>query len=348
MALAWRIALLLLIGGCHDGFTRGSVELPTLRVITWNVADNSGMEDGFNAGAVDKVLGKDGGQVADIFAVGLQEQCWQCNEDDMMDIPRAFLRRLNGQGLGDFEIVGIEGTRESSWCEWGCSLGTHGTTTLLVIARRGFVSQHEGFHRNDGCSDSFPENDEKGVAYMRLALSTGKSVCVAASHLESKNPLTRRRCLKSFFDDAKENLNWSSCDFQFITGDFNARTSGAAPPGQEAYIPEGTDMSALKITDEMIGSNPFGRDKDWNGNMLDFINSVQGSVFKESPLTFLPTYKLAKAADKCDGKIPCYRTDRPQSWCDRVLHAGGTSLKYDSIHLEFSDHHPVFEEFQLS
>jgi len=317
-----------------------------LRVVTWNVGDNSGMEDGFNNEAMDKLLGIDeSAQVADIFAVGVQEQCWQCNQDDMLAIPRKFLQRLGNSG--SFEIIGIEATRESNVCEFGCKIGTHGTTALFVIARRGLVTQHFGFHRNDGCSDMWPENDEKGVAYMRLVMSTGQSVCVATSHLESKRPKTRRKCLKSFFSDAQDNLKWSSaCDFEFISGDFNARTAASAPAGQSNHLSGKSDLSSLKSTDEMVGSDPYGSDK--YGNMLDFINSVQVNVFKESPLTFLPTYKVTESAGSCGGKTPCYKTNRPHSWTDRILHTRGKSLKYDSIDLEFSDHYPVYEEFQLA
>jgi len=320
-----------------------------LRVVTWNVGDNSGMEDGFNNEAMDKLLGiGESSQEADIFAVGVQEQCWQCDQDDMLDIPRKFLQRLSKSD--NFEIVGIEATRESNYCEFGCKAGTHGTTALFVIARRGLVTQHFGFHRNDGCSDMWPvENDEKGVAYMRLVMSTGQSVCVATSHLESKAPETRRQCLKSFFSDAQDNLHWSSaCDFEFISGDFNARTAASAPADQSNHLSGESDLSSLKSTDEMVGSDPYGRDKDWGGNMLNFINSVQDNVFKESPLTFLPTYKVTESAGSCGGKTPCYKTNRPHSWTDRILHTRGESLKYDSIYLEFSDHYPVYEEFLLA
>jgi len=349
----FRFAIAILAVICNlNGLTRGSTKEPLkLRMITWNVADNSGMPAGFDDGAIDQLLGKHdfvGGRAAEIFAIGLQEQCWQCNEDEMMDIPLAFLKRLNNRGLGTYDIVGVEGTRESNWCEMGCKFGTHGTTALFVIARRGLVTEHKSFHRNDGCSDKFPENDEKGVAYMRFVLSSGKSVCVATSHLESKNPKTRRQCLNSFFSDAKKNLNWHECDYQFISGDFNTRTAASAPAGQKSHLDDDADLSSLRATDEMTGSRPYGRDDSWNGNLLKFINTVQSSVFKESPLTFLPTYKVAKASESCDGKLPCYRTDRPQSWTDRILHTAGTSLRYDSIHFEFADHYPVFEEFQLS
>jgi len=331
--------------GCIHG---KPAEKPVLRVVTWNVAENSGMENGFNNEAMDKLLGiAKGAKVADIFAVGVQEQCWQCNQNDMLDIPKKFLQRLSG--LGNFEVVGIQATRVSPKCELGCKAGTHGTTALFVIARRGLVTHHLGFHRIDGCSDTWPvKNNEKGVAYMRLVMSTGKSVCVATSHLESKAPASRRRCLKSFFSDAQANLKWSSaCDFEFLSGDFNVRTAASAPAGQSNHLSSKSNLSSLKSTDEMVGSKPYGRDKDWNGNLLGFINSVQKNVFVESPLTFLPTFKSIKSAG-CGGKTPCYKANRPHSWTDRILHTRGKSLKYDSIYLEFSDHYPVYEEFLLA
>ena len=46
-------------------------------------------------------------QVADIFAVGLQDHCWHCNKDDMLDIPTEFLKRLSdsGQCHSDYETM---------------------------------------------------------------------------------------------------------------------------------------------------------------------------------------------------------------------------------------------------
>jgi len=335
-----------------SAFVLGDPEKPpVLRVVTWNVADNSGMEEGFDDGAVDKLLGldglEDGQQAADIFAVGLQEQCWQCNEDEMIDIPRVFLNRLTNHGLGPYEVVGVEGTRESWLCEMGCLVGSHGTTALFVLAKKGLIVDHQSFHYNDGCSDKFPQNDEKGVAYMKLSLSSGPSVCVATSHLESRNPATRRQCLKDFFQDANKNMKWSECDYQFISGDFNTRTAAVALKGQNQLVPAEPDMLSLKAQDEMSGSVPFGTNDDWSGSLLEFINSVQSTTFKESPVSFAPTYKVAKA-EMCSGKRPCYRTNRPKSWTDRILHTSGSSQKYDSIHIDFADHYPVFEDFELS
>jgi len=349
MDIIRRVAFLLAAVFVHVYGNQSKV----LRMVTWNVADNSRMDDGFTDQAIDQLLGigaeKAGQRVEDIFAVGLQEQCWQCNYDDMMDIGQTFLRRLNLKYPGVFEIIGIEGTRESNWCELGCKAGTHGTTALLVIAKKGVVTSHRSFHRNDGCSDRIVENDEKGVAYMQVTLNTGQSVCLATSHLESRSPKHRRQCLDYFFSDAEKNVNWSDgCDFHFLSGDFNTRTAAAASPNQDSYLQPQSNLEGLRARDEMLGSTPFGQDADWRGNLLDFINSVQNKVFKESPLKFRPTYKLAKDASSCSGKVPCYRTDRPLSWTDRILHTNGKSLNYDSIPLLNSDHLPVFEEFQLS
>ena len=61
---------------------------------------------------------------------------------------------------GEFEIVGIEGTRESNSCESECKNGNHGTTALFVIARRGLVVDRTAFHFIDGCS--IRNNSEKG------------------------------------------------------------------------------------------------------------------------------------------------------------------------------------------
>jgi len=284
-----------------------------LRMATWNVADNSRMdEQGFSNQAIDRlmdIIRKK--SVADIFAVGLQEQCWRCNKERMMEIGQAFMRRLNVRYAGVFEMIGIEGTRESSQCEKGCESGTHGTTALLVIAKKGLCKSHKSFHFNKGCSTK--NNNEKGVAYMRMNLNTGQSICLATSHLESRSPKYRRQCLRSFFTDANKK-----------------------------------DMEKLKANDEMSGSTPFGQDEDWQGNLLGFINSVQSKVFKESPLQFRPTYKLAKDATSCDGKVPCYRTDRPLSWTDRIIYTNGKSLNYNSIQLLDSDHLPVVLDFQLS
>jgi len=329
---------------------------PKIRIVTWNVADNGDMGGSFLVNAIDAVLGLYQGttvqEMPDIYAIGLQEQCWECNVNAMVKIAERFLERIQIVAQ-DYEVVGVEGTRESSVCELGCSLvGTHGTTALVVIARRGLVTSHASFHRNDGCSSAhFIENDEKGVAYMTMSLAAGKKVCVAASHLESKSARTRRYCLKEFFSDANNNemVRWSaSCDFQFVFGDFNTRTGDEiSGPSTGIHVAPGTDLSSLKTRDEFLGSQPYGTAPDWRGNLLAFINSVQTATFKEGPFDFMPTYSVRKAKDNCQGNFPCYRSNRPKSWTDRIIFTEGRLLKYDAILEEYGDHFPVFAEFRL-
>jgi len=331
----------------------GYKDPPIIRVVSWNVADNKYMDGELPykmmpKDAIEKLLGlsnddNDNDKVADIFAVGLQEQCWSCNFDDMLDIPKEFMKKLSD--VGEFEIVGIKGTRESDSCESGCKKekSDHGTTALFVIARRGLVIHQSSSSFTTGCSTR--NNNEKGLAYMKMVLKTGQSVCVATNHLESREPKWRRDCLKGFFADAAKTL--AACDFHFISGDFNTRT--AEKENGKTYPFDESDIPSLKTADEMVGSQPWSSDEEWAGNLLTYINDIQETRYRESPFNFLPTYKLeTKDRTVCGDKRPCYRTNRPHSWVDRILHSGGTSLEYNSIHLELSDHHPVYEVFQLS
>jgi len=336
----------MMLSGCLNILALAAPGKQAVRVITWNVADNSLMDGAFDNSAIDKLLGLGGSnsKVADIYLVGLQELCYKCNKKDLMNVPKVFQSRLKSSG--NYEVIDITGTLESAECEALCKRGSHGTTALFVLAKKGLVKAHQKGSYNQGCSDKTPPNKEKGVAYMRLSLSSGQSVCAATSHLESRSPKFRRQCLKGFFQAASKSVDWSSCNFQFISGDFNTRTSASAPKGQEEKRPSNAKVQQLKLVDEMAGKNAFGGDSDWKGNMLDFINSVQKNVFKESAFSFLPTYKFT---DKCKGTKPCYKTSRPMSWTDRILHSGGTSIKYDSYHdLKFSDHRPVIEDFLLA
>ena len=75
--------------------------------------------------------------------------------------------------------------------------------------------------------------------------------------------------------------------------------------------------------------------------------------FKECPQQFIPTYSLLRS-DACrvegeqeGGGFPCYRTSRPPSWTDRVIHSGGECEVYDAVREEYGDHLPVFAEYML-
>merc|ERR1712212_1219379 len=293
---------------------------PVLRMITWNVADNEGMGGKFTDDAIDAVLGLDGNllekgekpQTAEIYAIGLQEQCWMCNKKNMLKISNAFLGRLKTYGV--YKVEGIEGTRMDDDCEDSCPK-SHGTTAILVIARHGIVKAHKQHHYTQGCSDK--GSQEKGVAYMQLTLANGKKACVATSHLESRSSKIRRECLRNFFDEAEEVTQWTSgCDFHFFSGDLNTRTAAEAPKGQKVYFPpeENFDFyfDYLKKMDELTGSIPWTIMENLEGNMLKFINDVQSNDFKESTLSFAPTYKLDRK-----GKST-YKLDRKEKSCAEI------------------------------
>lgn len=387
--MVWRFFALTFLLGCQ--FRLAKQEL--LRVVTWNVGDNAKMvaynkaqkkgDDGFTDGAIDLLLDldrSDHSQIADIFAVSLQENCWKCDESDLKAeaIPNLFLKRLVARGFVGYEIEGIQGTRVSSKCEEGCAKSaTHGTTAVFVIAKKGIVTSHKAFKHIEGCSDKTPPNEEKGVAAMRLELNDKQSVCVASTHLESREPSWRRKCLFNFFQDkkAESDLKWPECDLKVIAGDYNTRTAGKVESTQISYLLERPDknmkefIEKLREKDEMAGKNPFvGKEITDKNNLLWYINQHQPqhqkSDFKESAFTFVPTYKLQtyketdlKKNTDCAGKSNgiCYASTHPQSWTDRIIHSESKttikSLKYGAIYKmhdhDWSDHLPVFQVFQL-
>lgn len=323
----------------------------TVRVVTWNVADNKKMDDGFTDAAIDKVLGLKEAGLADVYAIGLQEQCWECNEGNFPKIGNKFLNRIKKKEKG-YEVVHIEGTRESGWCEWGCKIGTHGTTLLVLIARNGLVTKIKDFHRNDDCSDSTPENDEKGVAAIKATLANGKNACFGSAHLESKKASTRRECIQKFFKDADEKAAWSStCHYQFLFGDFNTRTGdkikGVSDNGVYLAKDDAVKLAALKTKDELTGGSPYGTDAGWNKNMLAYVNSVQTGKFKEQNVTFMPTYSIRDPAE-CGGRKTCYRGSRPVSWTDRIIYTRAKVVKYNCITELYGDHFPVYGVYELN
>jgi len=343
-------------------------------VVTWNVEDNTGMNNEFDVDAMDSLLGIKNHPgapkpVADIFAIGLQRNCWNCATNKLVKIPEAFRSRLLLKGF-DYEVIGIQDTREDKICN--CKL-QHGTTALFVLAMRGVVNVKDKqlFRFLKGCADSALANDEKGVAYMRLSLTNGKSVCLATSDLASKSAAHREECLKNFLVDADKNVQWYECDFKIISGDFNTRTSDPekekTPPGKapafktQPVVDKKVDdkfLTELKSKDELVGTDSWR--KHINPlNLLDFINVSQkkGTKYQESGLSFVPTFpldiggtcsvKFEKASERIQFQRNCYKAERSLHWTDRIIFSGGKILKYDSIPLQNSEHFPVFGEFEL-
>ena len=69
-------------------------------------------------------------------------------------------------------------------------------------------------------------------------------------------------------------------------------------------------------------------------------------AFKESPITFAPTYKYDVGTNRYDTS----EKRRAPAWCDRILHRGTGRLKqldYRQHDLRVSDHRPVSGRFKL-
>ena len=75
-------------------------------------------------------------------------------------------RRTYWPSLGlvadDYEVIDIVGTLESDECDHLCLMGTHGTTAIFVIAKKGLVINYHKSQRHLGCSNKIPPNKEKG------------------------------------------------------------------------------------------------------------------------------------------------------------------------------------------
>lgn len=359
----------------ENGDVGDTPDAPILRFVTYNVGDNgamvtkgvAGFKDdlGFIGESVDRLLGiHENGPVADIFAIGLQEECWKCNKQNLPLITKFFLGRL---ALKDhaFVKVALKSTRGEKDgdepCENGCigkssSETHHGTTLMLVLAKRGVVDLKATLrysYNGQPCSDrgkrGLPPNDEKGVAMVRFKLAkSGKTVTVATSHLDSDSPAKRRECLEGYFN-IKNSDTRAESDFEFLSGDLNMRTSAYKSKDNTFKHYSGrAEVASLAIKDELVGSDPWTSDQ-LAGNMLTFINTGidgQKKRFQEGDWNFMPTYKIA-AASNCNGAQPCYSEQRAISWTDRIIYTAGTCTKYSAMFLEDSDHYPVTVECRL-
>jgi len=325
----------------------------TVRVVTWNVADNTKMDGGFTDKAIDTVLGLDrvGRNMPELYAIGLQENCWMCSKQNFHKIGERFLQRINHKAPHKYKVIDIYGTRVNSMCESECLLSLHGSTILLVIGQISISASSKSFNQIHGCSSNIPRNHEKGVAAMKVRVKGGKkTLCFAAAHLDADSASYRRNCLKTFYTYADKKMSWSKdCHAQFLFADFNTRTGDKTKgPTAGKHYPKATNFNSLKVKDEFSGAKPYGTDSHWKSNLLSYINNVQTKKYNEGAISFMPTYSIKPAKKYCNSRFPCYRTNRPLSWTDRIAYTSGTLMVYDAVFEEFGDHFAVFAEFKVN
>ena len=186
---------------------------------------------------------------------------------------------------------------------------------------------------------------------MKVSLRDGRMVCFANSHLDPHKSSYRRNCVKGFFETAEQESDWNSiCDAQLLFGDLNTRTGDKTDgPSNGKHYPLTTDFGDLRKMDELTGSNPYGSDSSWKGNLLAYINEVQAKRFTEGEVRFIPTYSIKSSQDFCGGLFPCYRVNRPISWTDRIVYTGEVRCEgYGAILKEYGDHFPDVGSFVVA
>ena len=349
----WSFCVLTLTIGLVDGLK--------IRIVTWNVENNywAPNKEGYTDASIDQVLGLNGNERFPMYAVGLQENCWKCSQGKLELIGEKFVARLNVKTNVKYKVVGVHGVRQKLACGMLCTLGNgkyHGNTIVMLLAKRSStVLPKILFRHHKGCSSQSSE-DAKGITVLKVRIVIGntiKTLCIGSGHLDSQKSSYRRKCLKEFFEHANSEISWTNtCDAQFLFGDFNTRTGPKddSKPKDGKPVPKNTNFTSLKQKDELTGITPFGND---NSNLLTYINSVQTKTFKEAPVTFMPTYSLISPKKYC--KTPplqaneyCYRTNRPESWTDRIIFTSGTCTKYDAVLTQnYGDHFPVFADFTM-
>lgn len=336
--------------------THSTVTSLKVRIVTWNVKDN---KKDFNDEILNNVLGLidvDNTTAPDVYAIGLQENCWHCDPNNLKKVGDRFVVNINQETTLKYGLIDVVGTHDTRICELSCKV-THGSTILMLIGKVELGTDSVNLIHHGSCSSNWIRNKEKGVAAIKYFPSKlEKSLCFATTHLDAHKSGARRRCFQEFFDIANKGIGWSSqCSYHFIFGDFNTRTgpnSQIPLEGGEHFSETGTNWGPYMLQDEFAGSSPYGADSEWDRSLMEFINSDEAQPkeklkYIENKVNFIPTFSIQDCEKFCGGKFPCYRKDRPKSWTDRIVFTKGTCRKYDAILTDFSDHLPVFAEFNV-
>ena len=121
-------------------------------------------------------------------------------------------------------------------------------------------------------------------------------------------------------------------------GDLNYRISQSNESVRLA-IKQG-DLKFLLDNDELLQA--FRMYKDFKDPQYQFFRD-----FEEGQITFMPTYKFDKGTSAYDTS----KKQRVPAWCDRVLWKRHPKIKQQLLRslpdIKFSDHRPVFAQFQI-
>lgn len=335
-------------------FTVNKLSATKVRIMTWNVDLNKRMENRFTDEAIDRVLGIDQGFKNSplIYAIALQDNCWNCDKENIPWIGDRFLARINAVAEVPHEVINVQATRWDNDCEEDCQIGAAGlgTSILIIIARPSLITSNFVFRHHKGCHECWKKNKQIGIVAISMKLKVGKTLCFGAVRLHDYLSEYKRQCLKGFFEETKNLQNWKDCNSLYLFGDFNTKTQNDTDSKliKGYYLPRSISFDMLMEHDELTGCKPFGKNDLWKKSLLQFVNQVQPKTFVENPVEFMPTYHIVSADKYCRGRFPCYHMQHARSWTDRVIHfQGGNCLSYNATYGEYGSHFPVFAEFKL-
>lgn len=174
----------------------------------------------------------------------------------------------------------------------------------------------------------------KGAVVGRFAIEN-TTVCVIACHLASgisKNE-TRKSQIRDiqadvFVKDRKDRrfMQIFEHDYKFLCGDLNFRI----------------DLNG-RIVRHLVSEKAYN-DLLESDQLLQAFREGLLPGYKESKISFPPTYKFDKGTDIYDTS----KKQRVPAWCDRIVYNGDTeALVYNSLNIRTSDHRPVIAEFLL-
>lgn len=172
----------------------------------------------------------------------------------------------------------------------------------------------------------------KGAVAIRMDYAN-TSICLVTAHLAAgfANYEERNQDYKTISHGLRFQRNRTIEDHDTIIwlGDFNYRI-GMSNERTRALVKQG-DLDMLYANDQLN---------------LQMVHGKTFPFYNEARITFLPTYKYDLGTDEYDSSDKA----RIPAWCDRILTKGNNlrQIHYDTAPLRFSDHRPVWGNFQCT